>query len=201
MNLTYRDDIHEYRIDGVVVPSVTQIIKEAGFSDYSMVPAPILKAAQKFGKAVHSATELWDKGILDVESLSAPLVPYLEAWKKFRTDYNPVINEIELKLGSEKWRFAGTIDRIITLNGAGILDLKSGFEFIPATAIQTGGYGILAKEKYKIKFRMGLLLKPDGTYKIQQYKETTDEQTFLSALICYRWKEKHNLLKKDETND
>lgn len=204
MNITFREDTHQYCLDDHPVPSVTQIIKEAGLSDYSSVPAPVLSAACKFGTAVHRATELWDKGTLDIASLSVPLLPYLEAWKKFRMEYNPEIKGIELRLASKAWKYAGTIDRHIAIEGNDcVLDIKTGFEFIPATAIQLAGYALMVRENTDTRklSRMGILLKPDATYKIQQYKDPSDEQTFLSALICYRFKEKHNLLKKEKHND
>jgi len=45
------EELHEYRVDGVLVPSVTQALKETGMIDYSMIPQDVLQSAAKRGTA------------------------------------------------------------------------------------------------------------------------------------------------------
>lgn len=180
---------------------VTEILKGAGLVDFSSVNETVLEAASNFGIAVHKATELWDKGTLDINSLSEPLIPYLEAWKKFRKDYNIDYKpeEIERKLYSKKWDFEGTPDRDPKeIKGEFVLpDIKSSTTMLPSVAIQTAAYQALYEENfdYKIKQRWGIQLLPDGTYKIHIYKNLSDNTIFFSALNVYRWKKENGLWK------
>ena len=178
-------------------PRVTEILQGAGLTDFSHVPVYILEAAQKFGTAAHKACELWDLGTLNIDTLSAPLIPRLEAWKKFKMDYK--IDEfmaIEERLQSAKWQFRGTPDRIyqVNKNTVAIYDIKTAETILPAVAIQMAGYQILAEENYKTKkiIRWSIQLKDDGTYKIDQFTNPHDKSVFISALNIYRWR-KENL--------
>ncbi len=82
--LTFREEDHQYFWGKDEVPSVTQILAGAGLVDFSHVNEETLKQAADFGTNVHNMTALYDRGELDVFGLDAPLVPYLEAWRKFR---------------------------------------------------------------------------------------------------------------------
>jgi hypothetical protein len=173
-------------------PRVTEILRGAGLIDFSMVPASIMAPAQRFGSAVHKATELCDKGTLDIDILSEPLIPYLDGWKKFITDYNITIkpDEIERQFISKIWGFKGTPDRWpLVGNKRTLIDLKSSTSMYPATAIQTAAYQILLEENgIKIQQRWGVQLNNKGTYKIEVYKKISDRTVFLSALNIYKWK-------------
>ena len=80
--IEFRESDHSYWFDGIRVPGVSEIIEGAGLTDPN---------AQKYytkfhadrGTAVHKACELYDKGILDEDSLDPEVVGYLEAYKKF----------------------------------------------------------------------------------------------------------------------
>src|SRR3990167_1495715 len=94
-------------------PRVTTILSKAGLISFSYLNPNVLKNAQLFGTAVHKAAELYDLGTLDIRKLSAPLLPYLTAWQKFKADYK--IQEfiaIEKHVISEKWQYRGTLDRV-----------------------------------------------------------------------------------------
>lgn len=196
MKLTFDEITHTYKLDGAIIPSVTQVLKECGFIDLSKVPQYVMEASWKFGTAVHKACELWDRGNLNVDTLSTPLIPYLEAWKKFKADYK--INEflaIEEKMVSVVWKFAGTPDRLWQPNQKfiDILDIKTSDEMYPSIAIQEAGYGILTEETHKLKIRnrWAIQLKNDTTYKVEQFKNLSDKTIFLSALNVCRWKKEN----------
>lgn len=180
------------------LPRVTDILKVAGISDFSRVPIDILEAGQHFGTAVHKATELWDKGILDETILSEPLIPRLAAWKKFIKDYGVIIlaKEIEKRFTSKKYGFTGEPDRWPKIQGKRtLIDLKSSTSMYPSTEIQTAGYEILLSENgIKVDRRWGIQLKENGTYNVEPYMEISDKTTFLSALNLYNWKKRKGLL-------
>ncbi|TBR16981.1 hypothetical protein EPO66_03635 [bacterium] len=112
IDLTFDKDSHSYKLNGVVIPSVTQILQKVGISDFSMVPADRLESARKFGSAVHLACELFDKGTLDECALDSNLWPYLDAWVSFKKEYALEFISIEKPITSVIYRVAGTPDRI-----------------------------------------------------------------------------------------
>ena len=59
--LEYIDETHTYIYDGLVLPSVTQIIKTKFANKYSGIDAKILKRASELGAITHEAIELYEK--------------------------------------------------------------------------------------------------------------------------------------------
>lgn len=114
--LEFSEEGHCYKLSGVSIPSVTQVLQTAGLVDFSRVPLDVLEAARRFGTAVHKACELLDKGTLDERSLDPNLWPYLDAWSDFKKDYKPEFIEIEKPICSITYRVAGTPDRIAESN-------------------------------------------------------------------------------------
>jgi hypothetical protein len=190
----FNDERHEYTVDGKVIPSVTQILQDVGLIDLSAIPADRLEAAREFGIAVHSACELSDKGELDESTLDDNLVPYLEAWNKFKKDTHIFLLECERPFFSSTYGFAGTPDRIGMISLPTIIDIKSTAGLNPITELQTAGYGILYEENkigQRSYNRMGVLLKPDGTYKVHKYRNESDKNSFLSCLAVYNLKRRY----------
>lgn len=59
--LEYIDDTHTYIINGVIVPSITQILKFKFGGKYKNVSKAVLNRAAEKGTAVHEAIEAWCK--------------------------------------------------------------------------------------------------------------------------------------------
>ena len=183
--MTYDDDKHQYKLDGLILPSVTQIIQESGLINLEWVDRDLLEAKADLGRKVHSATELNDTNNLNTKDLHPTLKLYLDSWIKFRTDYKFVLTEIELKLFHKLYRYAGRIDRVGLLNKKLILvDIKSGTEQ-KTSAIQTAGYELLYNQDKKkgdqIKERMIVYLNPEG-YKVIPNNNPNDKSVFLACL-------------------
>jgi hypothetical protein len=194
MNIIFDDINHAYYIDGVRLPSVTQILKAEGYygwlsdNDFAM----------RLGREVHMATELLDRNDLADYSPDVWYAPYLEAYKKFKSDYAVEIKEIEIRAVSKTWAYAGTVDRIAIVKGKlAIYDLKTGSPR-PCTALQTAGYKIAVEEMKiaKIQTRWGVLLQNDGTYIPEEYENKGDENVFKSIVVGHHWKRNHNITKE-----
>lgn len=186
---------HTYRVNGRIVPSVTQIITSAGLSDYSHVAPQVLELACDFGRACHLACELWDNGELDEAKLDVALVPYLDGWKKFCDHYATKILSSEKRVASAKYGYAGTADKIAVIGGdLCIIDLKTSTAVAPCTALQTAAYQQAYEESTGniIGRRFAVQLLP-GAYKITGYKDKSDFRVFLSALQIHNWKANHNV--------
>jgi hypothetical protein len=191
--LTFDEKTHVYRWSGVRVPNVTTIIGEAGMKNFDMVEAGLLRRAGEFGDAVHKACEYSDNGTLgDVDDA---VLPYLNAWQTFLSDYNAEVLENEKRVYSEKYNFAGCIDRVLLIGKTETLvDIKSATVISPTWDIQTGAYNLLRP----CKARWTVKLEPESKvpYRVIEHKCATDAAVFLSALQLYRWKQQHKLIKE-----
>lgn len=189
--LTFNDKLHEYRLNDVVIPSVTQVIKDAGLTNFDWIDPNLLERKADLGTKVHLTTEYYDKSILNLDSLNPVLLEYLESWIKFRKDYEFEPTEIELQLAHPLYRFAGTIDRIGYIkNGLVLLDIKSG-TIQKVHEIQTAAYELLynqgKKRSDQIKRRLAVYIREDG-YKVQEFKNKNDANVFLAALTISNYK-------------
>lgn len=192
MTLHFEPETHTYRVQGAIIPAVTHVIDP--LHDLSGIPAATLEYASARGKAVHLATELYDFDDLDIDSLDPEIVPYLKAWIKFREETSLSIGMIEEKLFHSVYRYAGALDRVITLFGSdAILDIKCVAKLNPATAIQTAAYKELVEKNtaYKNLKRYAVQLKRDGKYKLEEYKDPDDFRVFMSCLALHNWRAKH----------
>lgn len=189
--LSFNEDNHEYKLDGLLIPSVTQIIQDAGLINLDWVNPELLAEKADLGKKIHSTTELYDTGNLNAEELHPTLKSYLNSWVKFRTDYNFVPTEIELMLAHSLYRYAGRIDRIGFVNKElTLIDIKSG-SVQKTNALQTAAYAELfnqdKKKSGQIKNRLIVYLSPDG-YKIEGHTDANDRNVFFAALTISNFK-------------
>ena len=194
-NFVFKEDTHEYFLNGEKLAGVSSVLRYTGFNDISRIPENVLEPARLFGNAVHKACELYDRGTLDIEILDPELALYLTGWKKFLKDYKVRIVDIEKHIYSKKWKCAGTLDRIAMIGKERVLvDIKSTTTMNPAVALQTAGYKIMDEEMtgLKIHKRLGIRLLLNN-YKPEPYKDKIDEITFLSCLNVRAWKKLHNI--------
>lgn len=189
--LIFDEENHIYTLDGVRVPSVTQILSE--LSDFSKVNPILLEKAQLFGTATHRACHLADIGDLDMESLDPALLPYLKSWQKFKKDFGITrFLEIEKQVYSKQQRYAGCLDRL-TYNLA-LIEIKTSTSIPITTGLQLIGYQTAYREMTKIRIKRRLCVQLlEGTYKLQEYKDKTDKTAFLSCVNLYHWKRINNI--------
>lgn len=193
MLIEFDKTTHSYKIDKVRVPSVSAILRGAGLVDFSGIDSTVLARASNFGTACHKMCELSDKKDLDESVLSEHLVPYLLAWRNFMEHTGFKVLESETPVGSKKWGYAGTPDRVGTIKGQlTIVDLKTNAVMRPECALQIAGYKIAYEEMRgeKVKKRIAVHLKPDGKYALHCYTDQMDEPVFLSAVNIFKWKNK-----------
>lgn len=208
--LTFDAALHRYRADGVPIPSVTQALQWAGLSDYGNHCHPDdLEWARDRGTKAHRACELWDQGRLALDRLDRRLLPYVLAWRNFRSHYKVEAKDIlameKMYLGElDGLRFGMTLDRMISWNGRpAILDIKCTRELHPHHDIQTAGYciGLVPEgrpaQRLALYRRMIVQLKPDGMYQVQEATDPYDGEIFAAALATAHWRIKHGLLPAD----
>ena len=120
--LEYIDEGHIYLVDGVIVPSVTQILKTRFGGMYSQVDPATLKKAADEGTKLHKAIE--DYCRLGTESELEELRGF--KWLQRQYDFRVLENEVPLILFDEdKPIAAGRCDMVLECNGKiGGADIK-----------------------------------------------------------------------------
>ena len=187
--LTFDEDRHEYRLLGGVVPSVTQILRP--LVDFAGIPKTVLDAKRDLGQRVHFACQLDDEDDLDEASVEDDVAPYLSAWRKFRQDTGAEVVLNEARVADPALLYAGTLDRVMSLNGAKwLIDLKTCISTPLAVGPQTAAY-LRALGDTSVTHRGALRLRPDGTYRLDTLTGADDWACFMACLTLHRFKESH----------
>jgi hypothetical protein len=184
MTLTFDPAEHLYRLDGRVVPGVTKVLRDEGFIDASW----FTEYSRDRGTKAHRAIELSDAEDLNEARLDPVLRPYLAAWKRFKAEAGVTIEASEVRLASETYGFAGTIDKVARIGGntPAIIDLKTSATIAPWVAIQLAFYHILLNEPARKRF--AVQLNNDGSYRLHEFKDRRDRSVALAALAVHQWK-------------
>lgn len=187
--LTLEEATHTYRLRGEVVPSVTQILRP--LSNFDGIPLHVLEAKADLGRRVHYACQLDDENDLDEDSVEAEVEPYLEAWRLFLRESGAIVQLNEQQVAEPTYRFAGTLDNVVALQGfKWVVDKKTCFSVPAAAGPQTAAY-LRALGDPAVTHRAAVRLRPDGTYRFDPFSGADDWSVFLSCLTLHRFKEKH----------
>ncbi len=220
MNTEFDPQTHIGKVNGVIWPSVTQLLTEFGLQDLSAVPEDRLEYKRLLGTRVHAATFLLDDCRLDEEHFATVFpecIPYLNAYRKFREieDFEPIVKEY--RLFSKKWRCHGAMDEVSIHGGKYsdrlcVIDYKCVYQMYKSVGPQTSGYEILVKENGKElglprellrkRFhRFALILKPTENYDLVYLPDNVnDEQDFLACARLHWRNRDHYKTRKGVVN-
>lgn len=196
MNITFDPAGHRYTIDGVRVPSVTEVL--ASQNDWSMVPAWQLEAACAVGRDVHAAVNLMVRGALDWDSLDACIAPYVRGAQQYIADSGGTVLAAEQVLGSKGLGVAGTLDLLMLMPDGWhyFIDWKVSAAMPSTVGAQLAAYRRLWEGMYYRGRRMVrsrrvcVRLKPDG-YNSQRLDEMHgDWNLFQSCLNAFQHRER-----------
>lgn len=196
---SFDEATHIYRIDGVEVPSVTQICSILTASKYTGNQS-IIDAARARGTAVHELCEAYDYGTL--EEVPTELAGYVKAWMDFCRDYRPEWLYIEHQLYSHRLGFAGTCDRIGVIDGkTRVVDIKTttSMDRLSKLALveQLAGYELLAQENalpVDGYYSMGVQLKKDGSYTVHEIKTLVEKLGVDDELLFWNLQDLYNII-------
>ena len=151
---------------GAFVPSVTTILeaypKDASYFQWIKSVGSdadtIRDEAGKRGTIVHELTERYDMGyeVSCVDEQGRPQYKMLEwamfeRYVDFTNEFKPNVELMELHMASEKLGYAGTLDRVITIDGKTYLvDIKTSNSIYPSYWLQLAAYRELLGDLKKI---------------------------------------------------
>lgn len=120
--LEYIDETHTYLYDGIVLPSITQLLKCKFGGKYDGIPRAVLNRAAELGTAVHKAIEDYERQGIEVD------LPELRSWKSLKKaqQFECVDNEVPVVLFRDGEAVAcGRVDLVLAENGwLGLGDIK-----------------------------------------------------------------------------
>ena len=126
-NIEYLDDVHAYLIDGVLVPSVSELIRFKFPEAYSGIPQKILKAKANYGSRVHDYIQRFVEGEFTLEELQKKNIDpnikiAVEQFEQLRKRWAFYIKDME-QIIHYKNKFAGRYDLCTEDNL--IIDIKT----------------------------------------------------------------------------
>lgn len=194
--LVFFDEGHTYELDGVQIPSVSEVTRFLSREVYGDVQQFRLDHAAARGTKIHKLTEALDKyGEIEADAES---LPYIKAYVKFRQEHDVEWEEIEKPRFHPDGLYAGTVDRMGTIDGRrGILDIKNSYR------IHKPLYEA-AQNLYRMTYDPGFIevlyilhLKPDETYRLIELPIRDD--LALACLTLHQATAKKRRKKKEES--
>ncbi len=183
---------HEYRVEGKVLPSVSELIAVYGESVEEGDELELkLEAAAERGTVCHEILAQYLRGDRDSVEYPDEYEPYVEAIRLFLAEHMICPYAIETPIYSRRYGYAGTPDLLCELDG--VLTLID-YKFVSQIAktrvkAQLNAYckayeedGVYPEQLLAVQF-----LK-DGTYRI--YPVKYDDEELMVALKLYELKQK-----------
>lgn len=179
--LEYIDETHTYIYDGVILPSITQILKSKFGNKYNGVSKEVLQKASEKGTEVHQAIEDYEKR--SIENANCLELRNYKFLKK-HYNFNCIDNEVPIVLFHNGIPVsAGRVDLILEDEGkVGIADIKRTSVFDKEyVAYQTNLYRIGYQQSYdtEITFLRGIHLRDN----VRKYIELPINETMAIELL------------------
>lgn len=143
----YNDETHEYYVDGVKKPSVTEICSPISFQRLTALERNLLERARARGSRCHEiAEEYLLLGEIDANEIELEYFDHIKQFLLWAKTYRPKVMFTERKLFSND--YCGTADLICEIDGKTILvDYKfTANADKKSLSVQLEGYYRLCKE-------------------------------------------------------
>ena len=168
--LTFDEPTHTYAINGIILPSVTTLMKPLSNAYYNGIDFATLQTAADRGTAIHNAIDNYNRfGIID---LPPELSGYMQAYTNWEHDNSPEVYATEYRLYHKYLRYTGTADMICSIRGEDtLIDFKSSVTVSDRlTAVQLTAYAnALLSHKIKVAKAKIVQLRSDGEYKVYDH--------------------------------
>ncbi len=195
VTFTFDEQRHLYRrADGLIIPSITQVLKQTGWANYDDIRVDILERASERGTAVHAITEFLDTEMagvpeeeIDLSPVNPEYLPYVRAWLNFKADCDVQILDVEQQaIGNINGMPVGRKydRRAIVAGREAVLEIKTGESRYPWWGLQLAGYDSttpqcpnqLHRERYAVQLRKS------ATYQMHHFTDEGDYQAFAWSL-------------------
>lgn len=192
MKIDFNEEKHEYSVDGVKVPSVSEILAPLSADRYRDLNPAVLQQAAARGTAIHEATEALDYDLNP--EIMPDIAGYVEAYIAFLRDYFPQWEMVEGLVCNADWDgveivpiYAGTVDRYGKIDGRPcVVDIKTyasmTTDALIAASCQTQLYRCAIDNNYTSLWhdmkRYVLHLKKDGGYRLIDLDKFDFERNF-----------------------
>lgn len=193
----FRPEDHSYWLDGREISGFSKIIQDVGIVDLSHIPKDRLEYARERGSKVHEATQYYDELRLDWSSVDPKFMGYVVAWTSFIENEHFVVDldYIERPTYHKSFHYGVTPDRFGHFSGGhkfgernAVVEIKCTYDVAPYWGMQTSAQAAalqshgLAIDPKKV-LRMAVVLKGDGSYRLDVHDNTHDLANFMA---CYR---------------
>lgn len=171
---------HTYIFGAKTLPSVSEICRFAYPDAYADIPAKDKAFYFSRGSGVHKLTEDVENGVDDQFTYDPEVEKYRASHARFirETGFRALPGGIEMRVKNLELGYAGTVDRIGTIqNRVVLIDLKTSSVKDKPASLQTALY-LLAIPGYKFSevARHGVAIQADGKYKMSVRYPDSDEQ-------------------------
>lgn len=187
--LEYIDETHTYLYDGVVLPSITQLLKVKFGNKYNGISKEVLERASIQGTAVHKAIEDYEQECIESD------LPELRNYKFLKKAYNfeCIANEVPVVLFQDGEAVAcGRLDLVLTEGDEiGLGDIKRTSTLDKNyLAYQLNLYRIAYQQCYgkEISFLRGIHLREDT----RKYVTLPINENLAQEIIKEYFKENEN---------
>lgn len=203
--VVFTEQGHVYRLDGVVVPSITQALVVAQYDQFDFVRPQLLALRAAEGTMLHSMVESYEKvGEFDLNAcaetdeqweMMVELIDDMDAYIDFKRKTGFVVSTTEQIVASAKYSFAGRLDLTGHFPGdpdLWVIDIKRTAAIPKSVGLQTAAQEIGLRETLgledSVQIKRGALHLRHGKHKLAQLTNRRDRATFLSCLNVTHWR-------------
>ena len=168
--LEFEDKTHTYRLNGMVIPSVSEIMEPLSNEKYKGISESTLNKAAEKGTAVHNSIENYIK--FEIDDVPPEHRGYFDAFLEWWETYHPEVVGSEIKTYHKLLRYGGTVDILVYIDGVlTLVDIKTTSALSDMTCgVQLEGYSqALKSHGIVVERKIILHLKKDGKYAIREY--------------------------------
>lgn len=185
--LTFEEQKHIYRLNGMMLPSVTTLMKPLSEDFYDGISPEVLDRAAKRGTAIHNAVENFAQ--FGIEDITPEYAGYFRAFLSWWKARKPEPLAKEHRVYHKVLLYAGTVDLICEIKGRlTLVDYKSSASVnSKLCGVQLEGYDrALESHGIKVDDRIILHLTKNGVFEEVPFQRSQKCWSVLSALLTVR---------------
>ena len=182
---------HKYFVDGKERISVTSCLPYNYYKDS--------EEAKLRGQYVHDMVYLYNLGTLDEDVLDPQLIPYLDAYKRFRQESKDIQGVIDVKSGSPnpcvKLQIAAYVE-LVNNNYKGQKSVAISEIPLAHSIYPYAGTPDIVNSKIPVTHGYALYLKDNGSYSLDDHSKDLRRNfnIFIAFITTQIWKKENGLL-------